>query len=153
MGFSPFSFCSVRPLYIPTKLWRMSSRMTLILPFIWRRPKLIYRSISKAIICHRKPQWGILVSRSLPQHPFLPLHHHHLRDHLKRITPQDSNASALLRMNWLNSGTRHRKILILVIPFDGGTAVVLNSHSSTALFVISSQFQVIISIRQLLSNY
>ena len=126
--------------------------MTLILPFIWRQLKLIYRSILKSIICHPKPLQRILISRFLQQAPFLLLHRHQLRDHLKKIPLPDSNAGALLLMNWPNCGTCHRKILILAIPFNGGTAVMLNSHSSTALFVIFSQSQVIISSTSFLTK-
>ena len=126
--------------------------MTLILLFIWRWPKLIYRSISKSIICHPKPLWRILISCFLQQHPFLLLHHHQLQNYLKKISLSDSNAGALLQMNWLDFGTCHQKILMLVIPFNGGTAVVLNSHSSTALFLIFSQSQGIISSTSFLTK-
>ena len=126
--------------------------MTLILLFIWRWPKLIYRSILKSIICHPKLLQRILISWFLQQHPFLLLHCHQLQNHLKKFSLSDSNAGTLLPMNWLNFGTYHRKILTLAIPFNGGMAVVLNSHSSTALFMIFSQSQVIISSTSFLTK-
>lgn len=72
------------------------------------------------------------------KHLCLLLHCNLLWDHFKRILLPDSNTSALLWINW----TYCRNI---VIPFDGSTADVPKSHSFTALFMISSKSQVIIS--------